>query len=37
MIIVIATVEIQESSREAFLDEFRKVVPDVLQEDGCLQ
>ncbi len=37
MICVIATIEIAEGQREAFLTEFRRVVPKVLQEPGCLE
>ncbi len=36
MIHVIATIEIRPGLRAAFLAEFRKVVPLVLAEDGCL-
>jgi quinol monooxygenase YgiN len=36
MIHVIATIELHEGQREAFLGEFRKLVPLVLAEDGCL-
>lgn len=37
MIHVIATIELHEGQREAFLAEFHKVVPEVLKEDGCLE
>jgi len=37
MIHVIATIELNEGCRNAFLDEFHKLVPDVLAEDGCLE
>jgi quinol monooxygenase YgiN len=37
MICVIAKVEVAEGRREEFLAEFRKVVPKVLAEDGCLE
>jgi len=37
MIHVIATVELAEGKREAFLEEFRKVVPLVRAEPGCLE
>jgi quinol monooxygenase YgiN len=37
MIHVIATIELAEGRRAAFLDEFRKVVPHVLKEEGCLE
>ena len=37
MIYVIATLELEPGSREAFLSEFRKVVPLVRQEVGCIE
>jgi quinol monooxygenase YgiN len=37
MIHVIATIELAEGKREAFLEEFRKVVPLVRAEAGCLE
>lgn len=37
MIHVIATIELAEGKREAFLAEFRKVVPLVRAENGCLE
>ncbi|MBM4003855.1 MAG: antibiotic biosynthesis monooxygenase [Planctomycetes bacterium] len=37
MISVLATVELQVGCREAFLSEFRKVVPLVRQEAGCIE
>jgi quinol monooxygenase YgiN len=37
MIHVIATVELHEGKREAFLAEFRQLVPLVRTEDGCLE
>lgn len=37
MIHVIATIECRSGQREAFLNEFRKLVPEVLAEDGCLE
>lgn len=37
MIHVIATVELHPGTREKFLAEFRKVIPDVLKEDGCVE
>lgn len=37
MIHVIATVELQPGTRDKFLAEFRKVIPDVLKEDGCIE
>jgi quinol monooxygenase YgiN len=36
MIHVIATIEIREGQREAFLAEFRKIIPLVRAEAGCL-
>jgi quinol monooxygenase YgiN len=37
MIHVIATVELHEGKREAFLAEFHKLVPLVRTEEGCLE
>jgi quinol monooxygenase YgiN len=37
MIHVIATVEVVAGKRDAFLAEFRRVVPLVLAEAGCLE
>ena len=37
MIHVIATVELHPGTRDKFLAEFRKVIPDVLKEDGCIE
>ena len=37
MICVIATIEVAEGRRQGFLTEFRKVVPKVLAEAGCLE
>jgi quinol monooxygenase YgiN len=37
MICVIATIELAEGHRNQFLAEFRKVVPKVLAENGCLE
>ena len=37
MIVVIATIEVRENKREAFLAEFHKVVPLVRAETGCLE
>ncbi|MDB5391530.1 MAG: hypothetical protein JWM11_7176 [Planctomycetaceae bacterium] len=36
MIYVIATVQVAPGMRSAFLAEFRRLVPDVLAEAGCL-
>lgn len=37
MIHVIATVELFEGKRDAFLEEFRRIVPLVRAEVGCLE
>ena len=37
MIHVIATVELQPGTRDKFLAEFRKVIPDVLKDNGCIE
>ncbi|MEZ6124028.1 MAG: putative quinol monooxygenase [Planctomycetaceae bacterium] len=37
MIIVIATIQLHPGQREAFLTEFRRIVPQVLAEDGCIE
>jgi len=37
MIHVIAEIDINEGRRDAFLREFKQVVPLVLQEDGCIE
>ena len=37
MIHVIATIDVVEGQREAFLKEFRAVVPSVRAEAGCLE
>jgi quinol monooxygenase YgiN len=37
MIFVIATVEVKPGKREAFLAEFRKNVPNVRAEKGCIE
>jgi quinol monooxygenase YgiN len=36
MIYVIATVELKPGRRDLFLAEFRKIVPMVLEEEGCI-
>jgi quinol monooxygenase YgiN len=36
MLHVIATVELQPGAREKFLEEFRRLVPDVHVEEGCI-
>lgn len=37
MIHVIAAIEILQGHRDAFLDEFRKLVPLVRAEEGCIE
>ena len=37
MIFVIAAIELQPGKREAFLQEFAKIVEPVRAEDGCLE
>lgn len=37
MIYVIATIELVQGRREDFLTEFRKIVPLVQEEKGCLE
>jgi len=37
MIYVIATIELNEGCREAFLEEFHQLVPKVRAEEGCLE
>jgi len=37
MIHVIATIELNPGTRDSFLEEFHRVLPDVLAERGCLQ
>ncbi len=37
MIHVIATIDLHEDRRDAFLAEFKKVVPEVKQEQGCIE
>ena len=37
MLHVIAEIEIREGSRDAFLKEFRRIVPIVRDEDGCIE
>ena len=36
MIHVIATIELAPGTRDAFLTEFRKLIPDVKAESGCI-
>ena len=37
MIYVIATVDVADGKRSDFLEEFRKVVPQVRKEAGCIE
>ena len=37
MIHVIATVELNPGTRDKFLAEFRKIIPDVKAEAGCIE
>jgi quinol monooxygenase YgiN len=37
MIHVIATIELVEGKRDAFLDEFRRIIKIVRDEDGCIE
>jgi quinol monooxygenase YgiN len=37
MVIVVATVTCTSGHRHDFLAEFRRIVPEVLQEDGCIE
>jgi quinol monooxygenase YgiN len=37
MIHVIATIEVHEGKRDALLTEFRRIVPLVRAEDGCIE
>jgi quinol monooxygenase YgiN len=37
MIHVLATIEIAEGKREAFLKEFRRIIKIVRDEDGCIE
>ena len=37
MITVIATIECAPGHRDDFISEFHQIVPDVLQEDGCIE
>ena len=37
MIIVIAAIEVAPGKREAFLQEFHKIVPEVHREQGCIE
>ncbi|MGF1581465.1 MAG: putative quinol monooxygenase [Gemmataceae bacterium] len=37
MVHVIATIEVHPGKREAFLEEFHKLMPKVHAEDGCIE
>jgi quinol monooxygenase YgiN len=37
MIHVVATIQVHAGTREAFLEQFRQVMPHVLAEDGCIE
>jgi quinol monooxygenase YgiN len=37
MIIVLATIELQPGRRDDFLAEFRKIIPAVRAENGCIE
>jgi quinol monooxygenase YgiN len=37
MIVVLATIELHPGKRPQFLDEFRKIIPHVRGEQGCLE
>ena len=37
MIYVIATIEVVEGKRDAFVSEFHKLVPTVQAEEGCIE
>ena len=37
MLHVIAEIEVNEGMRDAFLKEFRRIVPIVRDEDGCIE
>ncbi len=37
MVFVIASIELAEGCRDAFLEEFRKIVPAVRAEAGCIE
>lgn len=37
MIHVFATIQLQAGARETFLEEFRRIVPQVRAETGCLE
>jgi quinol monooxygenase YgiN len=37
MLIVLATIELNPGQRDAFLAEFRKIIPQVRAEAGCIE
>ena len=37
MIHVLATIQVARGTREAFLEQFRELMPHVLAEDGCIE
>ncbi|ADB18454.1 Antibiotic biosynthesis monooxygenase [Pirellula staleyi DSM 6068] len=37
MIVVLATIQLHEGKRDLFLAEFKKIVPDVRVEQGCIE
>ena len=37
MIIVVATIEVEDGRRDEFLAEFRRLLPAVREEQGCLE
>ena len=37
MIHVVAKIEVVPGKRDAFLDEFHRLVPEVLAEEGCVE
>lgn len=37
MIHVVAQIQVAEGRRDAFLEEFHRLVPEVLQEKGCIE
>ncbi len=37
MVYVVAEIEVRDDAREEFLKEFRRVVPIVRDEDGCIE
>ncbi|MEZ6063238.1 MAG: putative quinol monooxygenase [Planctomycetaceae bacterium] len=37
MVIVVATISLKPGTRDLFLTEFRRIVPEVLNEAGCIE